>query len=213
MIDSRSAGNSGQGPLTINGASLSGTNANQFRLDSQPASQVDPGRSTTFILVYDPSAVGTHNATVSLASNDPAHPTYTFSLRGVGTSAGGGGSDATAMLTLVNQARANAGLTALRLDDRLNQACLVHANDMQTNNFFSHTGSDGSQPWDRMERAGYLWRAAGENIAKGQSSVQAAFDAWMNSAGHRANILSTSYVDMGLAHVGPYWVQDFGAPR
>jgi uncharacterized protein YkwD len=122
------------------------------------------------------------------------------------------------VLTLVNQQRAANGLPALNRDSALDSAAYQHSNDMATSNTFSHTGSDGSTPGQRINAAGYYWYTCGENIAAGQSSAQAVMDAWMNSSGHRANILSPDFKDIGIAVVyragsayGYYWTQDFGA--
>jgi uncharacterized protein YkwD len=80
----------------------------------------------------------------------------------------------------------------------------------------SHTGSDGSSPFDRMKRYGYNYRWAGENVAAGQSSPQDAMRSWMNSSGHRKNILNGKFRDIGVGYArggryGHYWTQTFGA--
>ena len=133
------------------------------------------------------------------------------------------------VVDLVNQERAAAGCPALGISAELTAAAQGHSEDMAINNFFSHTGSNGSSPWDRMEAAGYTAGAA-ENVAAGQSTAEAAMRAWMRSAGHRSNILNCSLTEIGVglyyqpddqANVqmsngeisGPfryYWTQDFG---
>lgn len=70
---------------------------------------------------------------------------------------------------------------------------------MARNNFFDHKGSDGSMPWDRVARTGYRYSTAGENIAGGSRGAQAAFNSWMNSQGHRENILRPQFTQMGGA--------------
>jgi hypothetical protein len=80
---------------------------------------------------------------------------------------------------------------------------------MNTNNYFNHRGIDGSSPTERAQRAGYR-SGVGENIAYGVSSAQDAFKLWMNSPGHRSNILNPSYTDLGLGISSNYWVQNFG---
>jgi uncharacterized protein YkwD len=89
---------------------------------------------------------------------------------------------------------------------------------MARNDFFSHTGSDGSSPGQRISRAGYRWWTYGENIAAGYPSPEHVVDAWMNSAGHRANILNPDFRDIGVGYIykpdttyGHYWTQDMGA--
>jgi uncharacterized protein YkwD len=124
------------------------------------------------------------------------------------------------VVTLLNQERANESLPPLSIDMRLMNAARRHTNDMATHNFFSHTGSDGSSPFDRIADAGYPARSAGENIAAGYRTATAAVQAWMNSSGHRANILSSSYEHIGVGYVydgsasyGYYWTTDFGSSR
>jgi uncharacterized protein YkwD len=130
------------------------------------------------------------------------------------------------MLRLVNDARAmgrNCGTTfypavpPLTWDTRLEAAALGHSTDMATNNFFSHTGSDGSTLGQRVTRAGYTWTAVGENIAAGQADEAAAMSSWIASPGHCSNIMSPNYTQMGSAlarggSYGTYWTQDFGHP-
>src|SRR5689334_22644408 len=89
---------------------------------------------------------------------------------------------------------------------------------MADNGFFSHTGLDGSSPFDRMRQAGYNFLSAGENVAYGYATPQAVMDAWMNSPGHRDNILQPLYTEIGIGVAvhggtsGPiYWTQDFGS--
>jgi VCBS repeat-containing protein len=115
------------------------------------------------------------------------------------------------VLVLVNEERSKNGLSPLSPDDRLTAAARGHSQDMSDNSFCSHDSSDGGTYSDRIEQAGYKpWSALGENVACGFSTPEAAMDAWMNSSGHRANILSDSYCDLGVGTVGLYWTQDFG---
>lgn len=132
------------------------------------------------------------------------------------------------VLDLVNVERLRAGCAALILDARLSTAARSHSDDMAAQNFFSHQGSNGSRVWDRIESAGYQWRNVGENIAAGQTSPAQVMSAWMNSSGHRANILDCDYTHMGLGYVYQagdqplpgysfpffhYWTQVFAAPQ
>lgn len=133
-----------------------------------------------------------------------------------------------AMLTAVNMARATArkcgttsyaAVPALKANSKLDTSSQAHAVDMVTKNFFSHTGSNGSQPWDRMKRAGYSYSAAGENIAAGNSTVDATMTQWLNSPGHCANIMSRNFTELGVGYdygattrYKHYWVQNFGKP-
>merc|ERR1712226_658322 len=114
------------------------------------------------------------------------------------------------MLTRVNKERADTGAPALCYNDKLIAAALTHSQDMADNNFFSHTGSDGSSAGDRATRAGYAWNGIAENIATGQTTVEQVMDAWMNSSGHKANILNPAYEHFGVARVNNLWTQVFG---
>jgi uncharacterized protein YkwD len=82
---------------------------------------------------------------------------------------------------------------------------------MQTLNYFSHTAKDGSDPGTRITKAGYTWRAYGENIAFGYPDEQAVMDGWIHSEGHCKNIMSPNFKEMGAGRAGDYWTQEFGA--
>ena len=116
------------------------------------------------------------------------------------------------VVALVNAARADAGCGALRNDDRLATAAQAHSDDMAANGYFSHTSQDGRTFADRIEAAGYAGSPGGENIAQGQRSPQAVHDAWMNSDGHRRNILDCGFTAIGVGlHGGTWtWTQNFG---
>lgn len=127
-----------------------------------------------------------------------------------GTSTGTS-SAAQAVLAEVNAARAQNGLSALTLDASMNRAAAVRAAELAQS--FSHTRPNGSRGLTALNEAGVSYRTAGENIASGQQTAQAVVSAWMNSSGHRANILSASFGRMGVgqATIGgrTYWVQLF----
>jgi len=121
------------------------------------------------------------------------------------------------LLQLTNTERQNAGLPALTLSSQLGQAAQNHAEDMATNNYFSHDGLNGSQPWDRAKAAGYNYSYVGENIYAGLSTATAVIKGWMNSQGHRENILNPNYTEIGFGYAynqssdyRHYWVQVFG---
>lgn len=126
----------------------------------------------------------------------------------------------TTLLQLVNNVR-QSGCTcgstvmpptvSVTWNDQLATAALNHSNDMYSNNYFSHTGITGSTAGDRIAAAGYIWRAYGENIAKGYSTEQAVMDGWLKSEGHCRNIMSPLFKEMGVARVGTYWSQEFGS--
>lgn len=138
---------------------------------------------------------------------------------------------AAAALTRVNQHRAAgascgssgsfAPAAALSWSNLLTQAADVHSRDMQVNNFFSHTGSNGSSLQQRVEATGYDWSSLGENIAAGQATVNAVVDGWMGSPGHCANLMSPNFSEFGLACVSgtasntyrTYWTMDLARSR
>jgi uncharacterized protein YkwD len=124
------------------------------------------------------------------------------------------------LLRLTNLERQRAGLRPLTLSTPLGQAAQAHAIDMARNQFFSHTGSNGSSMASRARAVGYAYSYVGENIGAGYVSPEAAVRAWMNSAGHRANILNPNYTEIGFGYTNAsggqyrnYWVQVFGARR
>lgn len=126
--------------------------------------------------------------------------------------AGAGGADPV-ILGAVNAQRADNGRAALVYDDQLEAVAHAHGTDMATQNFFSHSGSDGSDIAARLTRAGYRWCFAAENIAVGQPSLEAVMSAWMGSPGHRQNILHRQANSVGVARVtGNRWVMVLAAP-
>jgi uncharacterized protein YkwD len=132
------------------------------------------------------------------------------------SSSGDVASEAAEVLALVNAERAKAGCGALSIDDKLMTAAQRHSQDQADNKNMSHTGSDGSDPGDRIDRVDYAWRTYGENVAWNQQTPAAVMDAWMNSDGHRANILNCAFTEIGVGVAssnGPYWTQVFAAPR
>ena len=121
-------------------------------------------------------------------------------------------------LDLVNEERLRHGLPALTADTVLAKAARIHAVDMAEHGFVSHTGSDGSDPSQRLDRVGYPWIWVGENIAAGQETPDDVVPGWMRSEGHRANILSSDAVSAGVAmarspsgEFGTYWVMVYAA--
>ncbi|MBT8227230.1 MAG: CAP domain-containing protein [Dactylosporangium sp.] len=122
------------------------------------------------------------------------------------------------VVALVNTERATAGCSAVTVDSRLTTAARGHSSDMATRGYFSHDTPEGVTFSARITKAGYTWSTAGENIAMGQSTAAAVMKAWMNSSGHKANILNCSFrnIGVGLAYNSskrPYWTQDFGTLR
>ncbi len=126
----------------------------------------------------------------------------------------------TQVLELVNAERQKVGAPPLQLNDKLGQAAQRHAEDMAKNNFVSHDGSDGSTIQSRIEEAGYDYSAFAENVAGGQSTPEAVLKSWLNSSGHRRNILNPDYKEIGIGYAKDsssdythYWTQVFGTSR
>ena len=121
-----------------------------------------------------------------------------------------------AVFDLVNAERAMAGLAPFIADARLDLAAQRHSEDQAAHSTMTHIGSDGSNMGQRIERAGFPWRRAAENVAFGQRTPAEVVAAWMNSAGHRNNILSVNtHLGVGLAYSAsgaPYWTQNFATP-
>ncbi|MGW2717543.1 CAP domain-containing protein [Streptomyces sp. NPDC001492] len=120
------------------------------------------------------------------------------------------------VVALTNRERSGAGLPPLATDPLLTTAAQAHSADMVARAFYAHTSPEGSRPWDRAAAAGARRRSIGENIACGQRSPAEVVDSWMNSPGHRANILKPDFthIGVGFAGGGPagmYWTQLFGA--
>lgn len=119
------------------------------------------------------------------------------------------------VIGLVNTERAKEGCAPVSDNSLLAKAASGHSADMVARDYFDHTSPDGTDPGARITAAGYRWSTYGENIAKGQQSAAAVMDAWMNSEGHRANILNCAFKEIGIGRVdspgGPVWTQNFGA--
>lgn len=115
------------------------------------------------------------------------------------------------VVRLVNEVRAENGLKALSANWELSRVARYKSEDMSTNRYFSHTSPTYGTPFQMMRAFGLSYRSAGENIAYGQRTPAAVVDAWMNSSGHRANILSASYTQIGVGYCasGNYWTQMF----
>ena len=103
------------------------------------------------------------------------------------------------VIRLVNVERSKQGLSPLTFDWELARVAKYKSQDMHDRNYFSHTSPTYGSPFDMMKNFGISYKAAGENIAKGQRSAAQVVQAWMNSAGHRANIMSTKYTHIGVA--------------
>ncbi|HDR4240418.1 TPA: serine protease [Bacillus anthracis] len=115
------------------------------------------------------------------------------------------------VVELTNAERAKQGLPALKIDTELSKVARIKSEDMQKNNYFDHNSPIYGSPFDMMKKFGISYTSAGENIAQGQRTPEEVVQAWMNSAGHRANILNNGFTHIGVGYVesGNYWTQQF----
>ena len=115
------------------------------------------------------------------------------------------------VIRLVNEIRVQNGLSKLNTNWELSRVARYKSQDMVDKHYFSHTSPTYGSPFEMIRAFGLSYRAAGENIAYGQTTPQAVVTAWMNSSGHRANILNSSYTQIGVGYVanGNYWTQMF----
>ncbi|MGW0465156.1 CAP domain-containing protein [Streptomyces sp. NPDC003027] len=121
------------------------------------------------------------------------------------------------LVSLANTERAKAGCAALRSDARLRKAAQAHADDMSERDYYDHDSPEGRNAGDRITAAGYSWSTWAENIHRGPKTATQAMREWMDSEGHRRNILNCSFKDIGVgvrfSPNGPWWVQNFAAKR
>ena len=118
------------------------------------------------------------------------------------------------VLDLVNAERTKRGIAALTLDSSLSSVATKKSQDMVNKNYFDHTSPTYGSPFDMMKQVGISYRTAGENIAKGQKTPQEVVTAWMNSEGHRKNILNPDFTNLGVgiakdSNGTTYWTQMF----
>ncbi|MRG27861.1 hypothetical protein GIJ05_06750 [Laceyella tengchongensis] len=120
----------------------------------------------------------------------------------------------TQVVQLVNQERTRRGYKPLQMDAKLSQVARLKSEDMRDNNYFSHQSPTYGSPFDMMRKFGIQYTYAGENIAAGQQTPQDVMNSWMNSPGHRSNILNPNYTTIGVGFAkggsyGTYWTQQF----
>ncbi|MBQ9744303.1 MAG: SafA/ExsA family spore coat assembly protein [Clostridia bacterium] len=115
------------------------------------------------------------------------------------------------VIHLVNDIRAEKGLKELTYNWEISRVARYKSQDMKDNKYFSHTSPVYGSPFQMMKSFGITYKTAGENIARGQRTPKEVVDAWMNSSGHRANILNSSFTQIGVGYVadGNYWTQMF----
>jgi uncharacterized protein YkwD len=126
----------------------------------------------------------------------------------------------TQLLKLTNLERQKVGLPPLKLSSQLSRAAQLHSEDMANKGYFNHTGLNGLTMVDRAKASGYEYSALGENIAAGRATPEGTIRQWMNSSGHRANLLNRKFTEVGFGYANApnspyrhYWVQVFGTPQ
>jgi uncharacterized protein YkwD len=159
-------------------------------------------------------AAFTH-AGIGQAGSGPSGDVYWTALWARPFTAAGLAAMAAEVVVLTNAERAAARLAPLAGDRRLTAAAQAHSADMVARDFYSHTTPEGREPWDRAAAAGAAHRGIGENIACGQRTPAEVVQGWMNSPGHRANILKPEFTHIGIGYAtgsraGTYWTQLFG---
>ncbi|MGW6856609.1 CAP domain-containing protein [Streptomyces xanthophaeus] len=211
-------------------ASPSGTPDASASASASPSATPDAGATES-----TPAAEPTTPASSAPAKPEAAKPakpaakpapTKGSGSGGSGSSGGSGGSGGSgtvnadaesAVLSLVNKERKAAGCDPLTANAKLSAAARAYSDTMARSGVMSHTGPDGSTMTSRVEAAGYAWSRLGENIARGQSDADAVMNAWMNSSGHRANILNCDFREIGVGlhkgDGGPWWTQNFGTGK
>ncbi|MGF1429910.1 CAP domain-containing protein, partial [Kitasatospora sp. LaBMicrA B282] len=166
---------------------------------STPAATASPSASTAAPTTAPPTTAAPTPTAAPRAAEQPSTANY-----------------AQQVLDLVNVQRSQHGCGPLTANSKLQAAAQGQSDDMAARQFFDHTNPDGAGPQQRIEAAGYQWSSWGENIARGQADPGSVMDSWMNSQGHRANILNCDFKEMGVGiHLGPggpWWTQDFGSP-
>jgi len=195
-----------QGGGTTDATALSGA-------ASAPGSSSSSAASSSSASSSSSAASSTPGSTPAGSSSQPAPPPETSQPPQTPKQQPGSPDAAKAaeVVELVNQFREGAGCDPLKVDSRLTDAAQKHSTDMAQNNYFSHTSQDGRTFDQRIRAAGYPSPSA-ENIAKGQTSAQQVMQSWMQSDGHRRNILNCRYSAIGVAvdKQGWLWTQDFG---
>jgi len=161
---------------------------------------------TQILSLTQTQAATNSNKTTNTTTSTPSNSTTTKAISKSGDVATN--SNAQQVLKLVNDFRAENGLPPVKLDDRMNQAAQKHSDFMAETAQISHTGRNGSKAHERMTAEGVSWRTAAENVAAGQQTPEQVVQDWINSPGHRANLLNADATIMGLGENSNYWTLD-----
>ncbi|WP_240343078.1 CAP domain-containing protein [Paenibacillus sp. ALJ109b] len=180
---------------------------------TKPDQTTKPAQPTTPAKPVTPAKPTQEEKPATTPAKDPSN-----NGTGTGTTTGNTGNSgsestqsdfAAQVVKLVNAERAKAGLGALASDALLDKVAVAKVKDMSNNNYFDHQSPTYGSPFDMMKQFGVTYSYAGENIAKGQKTPQEVVTAWMNSEGHRANILSKNFTKIGVGFYNGYWAQEF----
>ncbi|WP_416235432.1 CAP domain-containing protein [Paenibacillus campi] len=163
--------------------------------------------TTAAVLLTGAMIWNTPSPTANAAVTDTG--SYAYTAPRLATSSATSAAAATKVTKLVNQQRAKLGLKPLAVDSKLQKMAQIKAVDMANKGYFSHTSPTYGTPFKMMNTFGIKYTYAGENIAKGQSSAAEVMNAWMNSKGHKANILNKQYTHIGVGFQNGVWVQEF----
>ncbi|WP_084469350.1 CAP domain-containing protein, partial [Nocardiopsis trehalosi] len=194
------------------------TAADDFFADAQAAPADGPADGPTGGAAEPPAQASAAEAAGTLTASAAPSPSPEDGADGDGDGDGGdpgsGGAgdppaSAQAVVELTNRERAEAGCAPLRVDGALTRASQAHSEDMAARDYMGHETPEGVGPAERAEDAGYTaW--SGENVAAGYGSAEAVMAGWMDSPGHRANILNCDNTEIGVGESDARWTQNFG---
>ncbi len=207
--------NSAPNANTLTNATNQQLNANSFKTGLDKILKAYAGGLTT--KGQNSNCSGTSNKTSTTAAKPSAKPAATKpagSTQPTPAKNGDYSAFQKKVVELVNKERAKAGLKALKMNTQLSKVATLKSQDMAKNNYFDHNSPTYGSPFDMMKRFGITYRTAGENIAMGQTSPEQVMKGWMNSPGHRANILKASFTEIGVGVAKNsggrlYWTQQF----
>ncbi|WP_409347113.1 CAP domain-containing protein [Paenibacillus sp. MBLB4367] len=210
LTQASSVSTAGDGKITANQVPIDASNWMEwFKRINEGKNPVDPSLFPQ--LPVNPQHPVTQPANPQQPATQPANPAQTAKPQQPANPPQSSNSSqyAQQVLDLVNQERSKAGLKPLSMSSGLTKVAMAKAQDMYNNNYFDHQSPTYGSPFDMMKSFGITYNSAGENIAKGQSSPAEVMNQWMNSPGHRANILNSSFTQIGIAYYNSEWVQEF----
>lgn len=201
--------------LTVNSEQTSSDDEQQAAA-APAAAPAETAQTTTTNAAPAAAPAETAQTTTSSNATTEAIPAKTTTTTSTAASSNLGSYEQQ-VVDLVNKERAAAGLSALTVNTKLANVAETKAADLRDENYFSHTSPIYGSPFDMMKQFGISYTAAGENIAKGQRTPEEVMNGWMNSQGHRENILNANFTEIGVGYVTDsngtgYWVQEFIRP-